>query len=264
MADDKTKTDDVWDDLEFEAELPTDDTDEGSGLETESGQEESEVEQDTEPDTTDEEPTNKKAPSPLTKAEKAIIAWKRTASAKDARLKEAEEELRKYKSSERKTTLAKKYEDEGHDPETALKLATSETEKEYVTNALEDIKFITANQAVLGRYPEASNELPKIREAMKATGKSAGEVCAFLFSSDNRFEAKARADALSTARGTKSSAAGAAVSSTIEQSEEGLTSRMEEARSEFEKMLGRKLTGKEVKEIMSRANGRKGRSYDIN
>lgn len=261
--DDKTKTDDVWDDLEFKADLPVDDIDSDIELETEDGQDEPELEFETEDDGADEAPVAKKSPAPLTKQEKAIIAVKRAAQAKEAKVKELEQKLRKYESEEKRTALARKFEDEGHDPDTALKLATSETEKEYVTSALEDIKFITANQAVMARYPEASGELPRIREAMKATGRSAAEVCAFLFSSDNRFEAKARADALASARGVKSSAAGAAVSSSVERSEDGLSAKMEEARVEFEKMLGRKITASEIKVIMSRANGRKGRSYDI-
>lgn len=261
---DKTNESDDWDDLEFNG-IPAD-TDDGDEPEAkaEGAEPEDDVVAETiVPDEADDDATKEpaKEPEPTkhknTAAEDAIVALKRAAKAKEQALREAQDKLRKYENIERAESLSKKYTDDGYDSETAKRLATVEIEKEQAQAMLEDMKFLTSNQAVLAKYPEASNELNRVREVMKATGKGISEVCGFLFSTDNSFEAKARADALAVA---KNKTVPAAILSQATPSGTTLTKSQMEYKAQFEKLLGKKLSDSEVKTMLSR---RRGQYYNV-
>lgn len=262
--DDLDETDDADTDDSAGKALGDDELDEMDDMDAEEADSEDEESEDTLDDDEQEEDTEPKAkPSTLSKADKALVRYKKQATAAERKAKELEDKLSKYESAERKEKLRAQLEDEGYDPETASRLAEAEAERDTTRRLLEDTKFLMQNQAVLMRYPDASANLDRIREAMKATGKSLPEVCAFLFSKDSRFDAKAKADMLAGARGHKAAGAATAVSAEAEPEDESLTQNQEYYRRHFERMLGRKLSGKETKEILSRSGGRKGRQYEI-
>jgi hypothetical protein len=92
----------------------------------------------------------------------------------------------------KKKAIVDKFIDKGFDEDEALVEAEKFIENENFKNTVKRLDFVTKNQDVLAKFPQAQKKIEKLMEIQKATGWSLDRICRVEFS--NNYDNKIKND----------------------------------------------------------------------
>lgn len=123
-------------------------------------------------------------PKQASKEQRKIQALKNQALKLQQEKADLEKRLAEKRDAEHKTELVSKYVNKGFDEADAKERADADIRQSNMEKQLELLMFEKQNRKVLAKYPDADNDLDKIRRASESSGMTVEQVCRGLYGAE--------------------------------------------------------------------------------